>query len=213
MLEQELKEIWKNSSNTEKIKFDLSRLLIDLNDNINSLEKAILKRDRVDFATALISIPVFGYITYIIPFPITKVGVILAMIGFIWSIIKRRSHKKNKLPIQLNLSFREQLENQKTNMLQEVKLLDTVLYWFLIPSFIPFAISIIGLGDPTEYGWSNTILNQVLPMPLTYKIANLIFAVIICIVIFWANKRVIRKTLKPHIKDIDKVIHQLDHID
>jgi len=210
MLEQELKEIWRNSSQEEKIKFDLSRLIIDLNDKTSSIEKNIRRRDNTDFVTAILSVPIFGYIAYVIPFPITKVGIILAMIGFIWGIIKRRNHKKNKLPIQLNLTFREQLKNQRINMLKEVRLLDTVLYWFIIPSFIPYAISIIGLGDPTEYGWSNTMLNQLLPISLSYKMANLIFAVAIFATILWTNKRIIRKTLKPLIKDIDKVMHQLE---
>ncbi|WP_106793224.1 hypothetical protein [Aquimarina sp. Aq78] len=211
MLEKRLKEIWKNSSQTEKIKFDLSRLIIDLNDKTNNIEKAIRRRDITDFITTIISIPIFGYIAYIVPFPITKVGIILAMIGFVWGIIKRRNHNNNKKPIQLSLSFRAQLENQKANMLQEIRLLDTVLYWFIIPGFIPYAISIIGLGDPSEYGWSNTIINQVLPMPLMYKIVSLIFAIVVFAAIFWVNKRVIRKTLKPLIEDIDKVMHQLAH--
>ncbi|WP_074407707.1 hypothetical protein [Aquimarina megaterium] len=211
MLEQELKEIWKNSSETERIKFDLSKLMIELNDKINRFERAFRRRDREELITTVISIPIFGCIAYLIPFPITKVGVILAMIGFIWGIFERRNHRKQKAPINLTLPFQEQLENQKNNMYREVKRYDTVLYWFLIPSFIPYAISIIGLGDPTEYGLSNTILNQLLPISFIYKIGSLVFAVVIFVAIFWAYKRVIRKQFKPLIKDIDKVMHQLKH--
>ncbi len=210
MLEQELKKIWKNSSETERIKFDLSKLMIELNDKINKFERAFRRRDREELITALISIPIFGCIAYLIPFPITKVGIILAMIGFIWSIYERRNHRKKMTPINPILSFREQLEKQKDNILQELKRYDTVLYWFIIPGFIPYAVSIIGLGDPAEYGWSNTIINQLLPMPLIYKIGSLVFAVVIFVAIFWAHKRVIRKQFKPLIENIDKVMHQLE---
>ncbi|WP_024769092.1 hypothetical protein [Aquimarina macrocephali] len=211
MLEQELKEIWKNSSETERIKFDLSKLMIELNDKINRFERAFRRRDREELITAIISIPIFGYIAYLIPFPITKIGVVLAMIGFIWGIFERRNHRKQKAPVNLILSFQEQLKNQKNNIHREVKRYDTVLYWFLIPNFIPYTISIIGLGDPTEYGLSNTILNQLLPISFIYKIGSLVFAVVIFIAIFWAYKRVIRKQFKPLIEDIDKVMHQLEH--
>ncbi|MHA7059048.1 hypothetical protein ACWGOQ_0017615 [Aquimarina sp. M1] len=211
MLEQELKEIWKDSSETERIKFDLSKLMIELNDKINEFERAFRSRDIGELITAVISIPVFGCIAYLIPFPITKVGIILAMIGFIWGIYDRRNNRKQKSPISLTLPFQKQLENQKINMSREIKRYNTVLYWFLIPSFIPYAISIIGLGDPTEYGLSNTILNQLLPLSFTYKIGSLVFAAIIFIAIFWAHKRAIRKQFIPLIEDIDKVMHQLKH--
>ena len=211
MLEQELKEIWRNSSETERIKFDLSKLMIELNDKINKFERAFRRRDREELITAAISIPIFGCIAYLIPFPITKVGVILAMIGFIWGVYERRNHRKRQAPINPILSFREQLEHQKNNMHREVKRYHTVLYWFLIPGFIPYAISILGLDDPREYGWSNTILNQLLPMPFIYKIGYLVFAAVIFIAIYWVHKRIIRKQFIPLIEDIDKVMHQLEH--
>ena len=200
MLEQELKEIWKDSSETEKIKFDLSKLMIELNGKIKRVLKELFRRRNIgELITAVISIPIFGCIAYLIPFPITKIGVVLAMIGFIWGMFERRNHRKQKAPINLILSFQEQLGNQKKNMHREVKRYDTVLYWFLIPSFIPYAISIIGLGDPTEYGLSNTILNQLLPMPFIYKNRFFsFFAVVIFVAIFRAHKRAVRKTVLYH---------------
>jgi len=211
MLEQELKEIWKGSNEAEKIKFDLSRLIIDLNNKINKLEGAIRSRDRKAVFTAFLMIPVFGFLAYLTPFPLTKTGIILAIFGYFIYIYRIRGHRKQKLPICLTNSFRDQLEDWKTNILLEVRLSNTVLYWFLIPSIIPFIISILGLGDPQEYGISNAFVNQVLPMSLGFKFANIIFAIIIFLSIYWANKRVIAKVYKPLIEDIEKVQSQFEH--
>lgn len=210
MLEQELKEIWKHSADGEKIKFDLSRLMIELNGKMNRIERGIRRRDRSEIITSILAIPIFGYLAYEVPFPLTKVGLILAIIGFVWVIYKYRVNKKNKFPTRLNLSFREQLENQKANMAQEAQLLDTVLYWFLIPSFIPYTISILGLGNPDEYGWSNRIANELLPIPFIYKLASLVLAAVIYAAILWTNKRILKKTLQPLIKDIEQVQYQLE---
>ena len=54
MLEQELKEIWKNSSQKEKIKFETSRLLIDLKSKMDHIEKAIHRRDRTEIAASIL---------------------------------------------------------------------------------------------------------------------------------------------------------------
>ncbi len=210
MLEQELKDLWRNSPEEEKIRFDLSRLLIDLNGQLADLNARIKRRDRNDIITMLVSIPVFCYLVNIIPFPITKTGLVLAILGTIWHVFKRRNHYLRRLPVDHTKPFKEQLEVQKLNLLHEEKLMSTVLYWFLIPSFIPFAVSILGLGNPADYGWSNFFVDQVLPMPLIYKLAHLMFAVIVFWVIYWENNRIVKQTLKPMIKEIEEAQQELN---
>lgn len=210
MLEQELKEIWRNSSETERIKFEMSRLLIDLKNKMSRLERFIRIRDISEITTAIIFIPIFGYFAYEIPFVVTKIGCIFTMIWFGYLIFKLRDVKKHKLSIDPALSFREQLANQKAYILQEARLIDTVLYWYLLPPLVAHAILVLGLGDPVEYGWSNTLTNEILPIPLINKIVYLIFCAILYAGILWINKRVVNKTYKPVIKDIERVQQQLE---
>jgi len=210
MLEQELKEIWRNSSETEKIKFEMSRLLIDLKNKMSRIERYIRIRDILEITTAILFIPIFGYLAYEIPFVVTKIGCILLMIWFGYLIFKFRDVKKHKLPIDLALSFREQLANQKAYLLQEARLIDTILYWFLLPTLVAYSILVLGLGDPWEYGWSNILANKILPIPLINKIVYLIFCAVIFAGILWKNKRSVNKIYKPVIKDIERVQQQLE---
>jgi hypothetical protein len=210
MLEQELKEIWKNSSRTEKIKFETSRLMIDLNNRMSRIERSIRKRDIIEITTAILMIPVFGYFAYEIPFVVTKAGCILTMIWFGYLIFKLKDVKKHKLPINLALSFREQLANQKAYLIQEARLIDNVFYWYLLPPFVAHVIVVLGLGDPAEYGWSNIIANEILPIPLINKVVYLIFAAVLYAGILWINKRTVKKTYKPVIKEIERVQQQLE---
>jgi len=213
MLELKLKEIWKNSSQTEKIKFDSSRLLIDLKNNMNRLEKYIRIRDILEITTATVFIPIFGYFAYEIPFVVAKIGSILLMICFAYVIFKLRYVKKHKLSIDPTMSFREQLANQKAYIHQEARLIDTILYWYFIPFLVGFTIFVLGLGDPVEYGWSNIKANELLPIPLINKIGYLIFLTVIFTGISWMNKRRVNNTYKPIIKDIERVQQQLENED
>lgn len=210
MLEQELKEIWKNSSQAEKIKFETSRLLIDLNKKMNRFEKAIHYRDIREIFSSVLGILLFGYFTYEIPFVLTKAASFFGMIWFAYVIYRFRAAKKQKLPSNLSLTFREQLKNQKSNMIQQARLLDTVFYWYLLPPFIMNILFVIGLGDPKEYGWSNTIINELLPIPLINKIVYLIFVAVLYAGILWLNKRAVKKDIKPVIKEIERVQRQLE---
>ena len=212
MLEQELKNIWRNSSKTERIKFETSRLMIDLNRKMNHFEKAIHYRDIREIFSSVLGILLFGYCTYEIPFVLTKVASFFGMIWFAYVIYRFRAVKKQKLPSNLSLTFREQLENQKSNMIQQARLLDTVFYWYLLPPFIMNILFVIGLGDPKEYGWSNTIVNELLPIPLINKIVYLIFVAVLYAGILWLNKRAVKKNIKPVIKEIERVQQQLESV-
>ncbi len=42
---QELKEVWKNSSHTEKINFQMSSLIVELKSKVSQFEKDSIKKD------------------------------------------------------------------------------------------------------------------------------------------------------------------------
>ena len=197
MLEQELKDIWRNSSEAEKIKFEMSRLLIDLKSKVSRIERSIRIRDMADIITAILTIPIFGYLALEIPFVVSKIGCVLSMIGLAIIIFKLWDVKKHKIPVEPSLSFRKQLANQKAYLIQEAQLMSTIFYWGLLPGLVAHAILVLGLGDPMEYEWSNIIASQFLPVPLIYKIGYLLFCAILFAGIFWMNKRVVKKTLQP----------------
>ena len=209
MLEQELKDIWKNSSQVDKIKFDLSRLMIDLNRKLNEIERNIRSRDRRESGAAIVGVLIFAYFGYVIPFPITKIACILAIAWSVYVIYKLKSVQKYKRPVDISLSFREQLENQRIHISQQVKLLNSVLYWYVLPPFIMNIIFIMGLGDPQEYDWAPRLVHLI-PVTLKAKLSMLGFIAAFNVFIVWLNKYTVRKTLKPLIKDIERVQHQLE---
>lgn len=91
MLEQELKEIWKTASQADTIKFDLSRLMIDINNKMRSIERTIRRRDRREIAAAVLMTPICGYLAYDLPFTASKIGSILILIWCIYVIFKLRN--------------------------------------------------------------------------------------------------------------------------
>lgn len=209
MLEQELKNIWKSSSQVEQIKFDLSRLVIDLDSKMKRIEKVIRGRDLREIGAALIVVPLFGYLAYEVPYPIARVAAILTVIWAFYVIYKFRSVQKKRIKEDLSLSFRQQLENQKSNMMDQHRLLDTVLYWYVLPPYILNMAFVWGLGYPFDLEWSGSLIDH-LPMSMTDKISLTIGLAIFNAFVVWLNKRAVRKTLNPLIADIERVQEQLE---
>ena len=143
----------------------------------------------------------------------------MSILWFGYLIFKLKNNKSNKHPNDFSLPLREQLANQKSNMLKEAKLLDTVLYWYVLPPLFANALFIWGFGDPATYDWFPFIIEKLsdenilhfLPISLKMKIIYISGAVLFNVFVIWINKRTANKTCKPIIKDIEKMQYQLDN--
>lgn len=210
MFEQELRDIWKNSSEAEKIKFDLSQLILDLNKKMNQIEKNIKKRDRREIIASVIGIIIAIYLAYVVPFPISKLACVMSIGWFVYVIHKFRVSKKETIPLDVTLPFRKQLENQKTNMQQQAHLLDTVLYWYVLPPFIVNVLFIMGWGDPNAIGWDHFLANMFRGMTVAAKLKTLAILALFYGLVLWINKHAVKTKLRPIIQDLDQLIDKLD---
>ena len=144
-----------------------------------------------------------------IPFPITKVACGLAITWFVFVIVKFRKSKLQNTKTDFSLTVAEQLNHQKTMMQQQSHLLDSALYWYAIPPFIMNFIFILGLENPTDYNWTNSIAESVLPLSPNLKIITLIGLALFYAFTFWINKRALNRDLKPTILSIKKMQQQI----
>lgn len=212
MVEQELKDIWRNSSQMERIKFDLSRLIVDLNDKATKLNNVIRKRDRREIIASVFASALFIYLAYSVPFLIARIGCVLAVASFGYLVYRLRHNRELKKPIDLTLSFKDQLARQRQNMEQEAKLLNTVLYWYILPPFIAQVIFIFGIGDPSAIGWESQLLEH-LPLTMYSKLRFIGFVALFNLLVVWLNKRAVKKSITPIIEEIDRLQQQLEKED
>ena len=96
MLEQELKDIWNNSTRTTKISIETNLLVEELNVKVNSIQKKIRIRDVGEISASVIGILIFGYLLYEIPFPITRISCIFSIVWFAYVIFKFSKSKKQQ---------------------------------------------------------------------------------------------------------------------
>lgn len=212
MVEQELKDIWRNSSQVEKIKFDLSRLLIDLNNKATKLNNVIRKRDRREIIASALASILFIYLAYSVPFVIARIGCLLAVASFGYLVYRLRLNRQLKKPVDLTLSFKDQLARQRQNMEQEAKLLNTVLYWYILPPFVAQVVFIFGIGDPSAIGWDSSLLDH-LPVTMAGKFRFITIISLFNIFVVWLNKRAVKKNIMPIIEEIDRLQQQLEKED
>ena len=193
MLEQELKNIWQNSPQKEIAKFEKSKLLIDLNHDLNKFERSIKNRDRLEILAAIFVFAVFSYYAYYYTQPLAKIGSILICLASIFIVYKLKHVQKIKQPADLKLSMKEQLKESLIYITQEKNLLDTILYWYLLPLSLGMMVLTIGLIKDLE-----RLLLEILGL------------VALNIVVYLLNKRTVKKKFLPLIDNISSSINELE---
>ena len=107
----------------------------------------------------------------------------------------------------VDLSFKEQLQNRKTYLKKQKKLLDTVLYWYVLPPFIFNIVMIFGVGDVSGYDhWAV----ELLPDLLREKIMTTVFLLAFFGYVVWLNKQAAKKEYQPVIDEIERMQKQLE---
>ena len=210
MLEQELKDIWNNSSQTAHISIETSYLIKELNAKVSNIQKLIRIRDIREISASAIGMLIFMYLLYEIPFPITRLACSLSIIWFAFVIFKLRKSKTQHITSHLDLSVKSQLADQKAAMQHQSDLLDSIAYWYAIPPFIINCIFLLGLGNPADYNWSNSLAESILPLTFNLKIITIIGLAFFYAFIIWINKRTLNKDVKPIIESIEKMEQQIN---
>ena len=209
MIEHDIKDIWSNSSQSAKISIETNQLLEEFNANVNSIQKKIRIRDIREISASLIGMLIFAYLLYEIPFPITKFSCFLSIIWFALVIFKHRKSNEQNSKVNLSLPMTEQLSYQAIAMRQQEKFLNSSAYWYALPSFIINFIFIIGLENPIDYDWTNSVANSLLPLSVNFKIITLIGLAFFYGFTIWVNKRAAIREVKPLRENIKILLQEL----
>ena len=70
--EDELINIWQSSSNQERIKFEKSKLILEMKSSLDRFHKTIKNRNLRELLAALIVIPIFAYLCLCYSFYLIK---------------------------------------------------------------------------------------------------------------------------------------------
>ena len=195
MIEDELVRIWQSSPNQERVKFEKSRLMIDVQSSLERVHKLVKYRDLMDTIPAIIIIPVFAYYTFIVPFTLTKIASGFIALWAVYLLIRLRKAKKNK-PDAFTGTYLEYLYKSRQFLMDQKELMDTVLYWAIIPMLILVSLFFIGF-------WER-------PGPTINRAIALGGNVVLGLVVYFMNKLAVKKQIMPRMKKVDELIKVME---
>lgn len=202
MMEDELIALWQSSPKHERIKFEKSRLMLEVQSSLNRFNKAINRRDYIEIGGAIfLVIPLFAYEAYRQPNYITKLGALWIILYCLFVIYKLLKAKRKK-PTE-NCSYLEYLKQSKHHLERQKNLLDNVSYWYILPALIGALIMLTGMSDLVNKTWQEIIrikrLWKVLPA-----------MAFITVFIHLLNKWSVKKQIVPRINRVEELIRLME---
>jgi len=190
MNEQELKNIWINHGDPDRVIIDPARLPEELDKQICKLQRNINRRDRRELAGAILLIPIAIYFTFTSPYLLMKIGFMLMFVHSFLVIYMIRKHKGKHLLPDSSSDHTAFLYSSKTYLLDQVQLLNNVLYWYVLPGFVAIALVLAGAK-----------------LSAIALIAALVLLAVFYVIILLLNKMAIKKMLMPIIYKINRIIN------
>ena len=194
MIEDELINIWQSSSNQERLKFEKSKLMIELQSSLGRLNRWWKYRVLVEIVAAIITIPTFAFIAYWVPFTTSKIASALIIIYVVHIIARLLGIKKFK-PSDLEENYLEYLKKSREYLEAQRNLLETYNYWGALPLYPILFLFLVGFWE--------------IPSKRYLIIIVYLFMVGIHLFGYILNKRRVKNEIIPRINRIDELIESL----
>ena len=195
MIEDELIRIWQSSSDQERIKFEKSRLMIELESSLDRLHRWWRYVELVEVILSVFGILICGFVVYWIPLIASKIGATLIMALLIYLLIRVQALNKHK-PNSLEETYLEYLKKIRKYLEVQRKFLRTYVYWAILPCY---PITLLFLFD---------LWNEI-PAKRNFLIIICISTVVIGIYGYFLNKKRVKNEINPRINSVDKLIEEL----
>lgn len=194
MIEDELIKIWQSSSNQERIKFEKSKLMIELQSSLKRLDKWWNYIELSETVLAVFGVLLSTFLLFKIPFILTKIALALMIICAVYLIIKYRGVKKFQ-PSDLENNYLNYLKKNREYLQEQKKFLKTYFYWGILPVYpimLLFTISV----------WEK--------VPIHLIVLINVAAIGIGIYGYFLNKKRVKREIIPRISRINELINQLE---
>ncbi|MBM1104949.1 hypothetical protein JQC67_02245 [Aurantibacter crassamenti] len=144
MIEDELINIWQSSPQVEQVKFEKSRLMLNLESSLSRFLRFVKYRILIDQIAAISMIPAFLFGIYFIPPILSKIASFLIVIWAIWYALQLSKTKQSK-PESVTLNYLEYLKKNKDYMIYLKKTIVKSMYSYALLALPAYFLSIAGV--------------------------------------------------------------------
>jgi hypothetical protein len=160
---------------------------------LEEIRQTIRSRDRREIGAATAGIVIFGFWFWTVPGVVSRLGAAVVIAGSILIIAKiawARPGKREQRPL---LGMREFCASERERIHAQIRLLQSALWWYLLPNLLGANLFVFGFTGITVAG-----------------IGFLVFSLVLGWILYRLNVRAVRKRLAPVKNELDLLIAEMD---
>jgi len=196
MMEDELIKIWQSSPEQEQIKFEKSRLILEMQSSLNRFHRFVKYRVLIDQIGTITMIPVLLFSIYIVPPILVKIASFLIVIWVIWYMLQLIEAKRRE-PESVTLNYLEYLKKNRDYMIYLKKTIVKSMYSYALLALPAYFLSIAGV-------YFDGIIN------LAFFIKLILVGVVGHIGAYIYSRWEVKKIDAPRLKKIDELIEVME---
>lgn len=187
-----LQHLWQGGQNWQT-RLQPVKLVQEVKEEVSKLYGSIKTRNRSEIWTALLVIPLFFYIGYLQENPLAQWGAWSVCVYGLWVILIMSWMSRQRPVQQLGRPFREQLQAEIIYFQKEKRLLNSVVWWYILPLYLGLGLFHWGLNDSW---WMFMIM-----MAITSWIMLFIIRL---------NKKAVRQQINPLLERLQRLKEELE---
>ncbi|HET7553864.1 MAG TPA: hypothetical protein VFK04_21410 [Gemmatimonadaceae bacterium] len=182
---------WQSQMTLEEARMSESEMLEIVKRRSSAFDRTIARRDRRETIAAAVVMLVFLPLLATGPW-LTRAGVLVVLGAFALIFTKLGAARRLEASDRVDLSLAELLERERAKLNGQIRLLESVVSWYIIPPAVGAMLIVIGLEGPSWFTFGYAL-----------------FALVISVWVYRLNQHAVRRELRPRRSEIERLIHEL----
>lgn len=195
-MEDELIKIWQSSPKTEQVKFEKSRLMLDMQSSLDRFHRLVKYSVLVEQIAVIILIPILLFIVYWVPPVLSKIASFLIVLWAIWYMFRLRKIKERQ-PKSITLNYLEYLKKNRGYLRYLKNMTDTAMYWYILPPMTFYFMFITGAHLYARG-------------PIPFFLFAVLLGLSMSIACYFYFRWIVKKIYIPRLKKIDELIEVME---
>jgi hypothetical protein len=187
----EARREWQSQTALAEARMSDDEMLALVKRSSSAFDQTIARRDRREAIAALVVMLLFLPLLATGPW-LTRVGVLVLLCAFALIFTKLGAARRMESSERTDLPLAELLQSERAKVNSQIRLLESVVSWYIIPPAAGAMLIVIGLEG---LSW--------------FTAGYALFALAISLWVHRLNQHAVRRELRPRLSELERLIHEL----
>ena len=182
---------WQAQTVLDEAKMSEDEMLELVKSSSSAFDRTIARRDRREMVAAIVVMVLFLPLLVTGPW-LTRAGVLVVLAALALIFTKLGAARRLEVSERVDLSLAELLESELAKVNGQIRLLESVVSWYIIPPTVGAVLIVMGLDG---LSW--------------FTLGYAVFALVISVWIYRLNQRAVSSELRPKRSQMERLIREL----